>query len=391
MIPQGFQVVAVEAGFKPSGHCDVALFYSPTPCNAAALFTRNRVAAAPVQLGRQLLAQENAQLSGVFINSKNANAVTGEQGLKDARQTSKWLTESLGGDFLVMSTGVIGVPLPMAKIRTGVEKVTAAIKAGENAPDAAAKAIMTTDTRPKVANAVFLIDGAEVRVWGVAKGAGMIHPDMATMLSVILTDAIVSSKELDAALRKACDDSFHCVSVDGDTSTNDTLSLLANGASGKSMDTPEHHKAFQDALDYVCQSLARQVAFDGEGARHHVTLKVEGCADAAEARQIGRTIITSPLVKTAIYGRDANWGRVLAAAGRSGVAFDPLHASLWFGPLQLLKDGAPVPFEETRAREVLSELELEIRLVVGEGAGAATLWTCDLTEEYIMINADYRT
>ena len=248
---------------------------------------------------------------------------------------------------------------------------------------------MTTDTRPKTAERSFDLDGVPVSVWGTAKGAGMIHPDMATMLAVILTDAAVAAEVLDRALRTACDTSFHCISVDGDTSTNDTLVVLANGASGKSLET--EHGAFQEALSEVCQSLARQIAFDGEGARHHVTLEVSGCANDAEARQIGRTIITSPLVKTAIYGRDANWGRVLAAAGRSGVAFDPAQCDLWFGPIELLRQGLPMPFDEARARALLSELQLEIRLSVGRDSGRAILWTCDLTEEYITINADYRT
>jgi glutamate N-acetyltransferase/amino-acid N-acetyltransferase len=384
-----FQAVAVEAGFKGAGKPDVALIYSRLPCNAAALFTRNLVAAAPVLLGREQLAR-GAKLSGVFINSKNANAVTGAQGLADARQTAVWLDEQLGGDFLVMSTGVIGVPLPMDKIRLGVERVAAAVRSGENDPQGSARAIMTTDTHPKTAETAIDLQGVRIHLWGVAKGAGMIHPDMATMLSVIATDVAATPEQLDRALRRACDTSFHCISVDGDTSTNDTLVLLANGASGQTLLTGDE-PAFEAALADVCQQLARQVAFDGEGAKHHVTLEVEGCRDAAEARQIGRTIITSPLVKTAIYGRDANWGRVLAAAGRSGVEFDPIQADLWFGPLELMRSGTPVPFDEARARAILSALALNIRLRVGAGPGRCTLWTCDLTEEYIAINADYRT
>ena len=391
MIPCGFQAVAVEAGFKGAGQQDVALFYSSQPCTAAALFTRNLVAAAPVQLGREQLASPQARLSGVFVNSKNANAVTGMQGMRDARQTADWLAQSLGGEFLIMSTGVIGVPLPMEKIRVGVERCSGAIAAGQSDPAAASRAIMTTDTRPKVAHALLDLGGTRASLWGVAKGAGMIHPNMATMLSVILTDLAIPSDFLDSALRRACDTSFHCLSVDGDTSTNDTLALLANGASGKTLQGAEEEAQFHKALENVCQSLAQQIAFDGEGARHHVTLQVSGCADDAAARQVGRTIITSPLVKTAIYGRDANWGRVLAAAGRSGVDFDPLETDLSFGPLELLRQGVPQPFDEQQARAVLSEVALEIRLKLGRGPGNATLWTCDLTEEYISINADYRT
>jgi glutamate N-acetyltransferase/amino-acid N-acetyltransferase len=389
--PPGFVVVAAEAGFKGPGRPDVALFYSPTPCTAAALFTRNLVAAAPVVLGRELLARPNVALSGVFINSKNANAVTGQPGLDNARQTARWLDEQLGGDYLVMSTGVIGQPMPMDKIRLGVERTAALARAGQSDPEAVARAIMTTDTVAKTAERSIEIDGTRVSLWGTAKGAGMIHPDMATMLAVVLTDAVAPAAFLDSALRRACDSSFHCISVDGDTSTNDTLVVLANGVSGKQLASPDQKQAFEAALAEICQSLARQIAFDGEGARHHVTLEVSGCANAAEARQIGRTIITSPLVKTAIYGRDANWGRVLAAAGRSGVSFDPAKCDLWFGPLELLRQGLPVAFDETRARAVLSELALEIRLSVGSGPGSSTLWTCDLTEEYITINADYRT
>jgi glutamate N-acetyltransferase/amino-acid N-acetyltransferase len=279
----------------------------------------------------------------------------------------------------------------MDKIRVGVDRACAAVLAGANDPEAASRAIMTTDTRPKVAHTFLDLSGQRVSLWGVAKGAGMIHPDMATMLSVIVTDLAVPRPLLDSALRQACDTSFHCLSVDGDTSTNDTVVVLANGASGRTPEGPQEELLFRQALERICQDLARQIAFDGEGARHHVTLQVSGCGDDAAARQVGRTIITSPLVKTAIYGRDANWGRVLAAAGRSGVEFDPLEADLWFGPLQLLRQGAPVPFDEQQARQILSELTLEIRLQLGDGPGKATLWTCDLTEEYIAINADYRT
>jgi glutamate N-acetyltransferase / amino-acid N-acetyltransferase len=392
--PLGFRTTVGKAGLKGEGIPDCALLVSELPCQAAALFTRNRVVAAPVTLGRELLAAHQADqldVRGVFINSKNANAVTGEPGLRDARQTADWLKEAVGGHCFVMSTGVIGQPMPMDKIERGLRESLTRFVAGYNEPEQFAKAIMTTDTVPKFSQASFQVGSKTCHLAGFAKGAGMIHPDMATMLSVICCDANISQNVLQDYLREAADQSFHCTTVDGDTSTNDSLLLLANNGAETAELSADELLNFKLALNQVCRDLAIAIAFDGEGARHHITLEVEGTQSHLEARTMGRVILTSPLVKTAIYGRDANWGRILAAAGRSGIEFDPSLASLWLGGVQLLKDGLPLAFDEVRAKEILTETAVSLRLVVGAGTGRATLWSCDLTEEYIAVNADYRT
>ncbi|MBI3926683.1 MAG: bifunctional glutamate N-acetyltransferase/amino-acid acetyltransferase ArgJ [Armatimonadetes bacterium] len=383
-LPIGFSASGISAGLKPGGAPDMALFYSDRPCSGAAVFTRNRVVAAPVRHGQALLKRARDRLRAVVINSRNANAVTGEQGLKDARRMADLTAAALDlppeSDVFVMSTGVIGTPMPMEKIEAGIRLAAAALS--PQAGPLAAAAIMTTDTRPKMASRRC----GELTLSGVAKGAGMIHPDMATMLVVLMTDAAIGPRELELWLTEAVDRSFHCITVDGDTSTNDTCLLLANGAA-RAPDPP----VFQQALIELCQDLARQIAFDGEGAEHRLTLVVRGAPDFAAARSIGRTVATSPLVKTAIFGRDANWGRILAAAGRSGVEFDPEQCSLRFAGLEVLRQGVPQPVDETLAVELLSRPDVEVVLEVGTGPGEATVWSCDLTPEYIRINAEYRT
>ncbi len=392
----GFRAAGVHAGLKPHGAPDVALVVSERPCVAAATFTQNVVKAAPVLYDQALLAQNRTAIWAVVINSKNANAVTGPQGLRDAERMAQITAEALalphGAGVFVMSTGVIGVPLPMEKVERGI-RLAAQSLSPEGGPDAA-RAMMTTDTRPKHSGLAVELAGTRVSVAGMAKGAGMIHPNMATMLAVIATDVAVLPPVLDAALHYAVERSFNCISVDGDTSTNDTCLVLANGLAGN---TPlqeaegEAFAAFRDALTAVCQDLARQIAFDGEGATKRVTITVYNAGSFEAARQVGRTIATSPLVKTALFGRDANWGRVLAAAGRSGVAFDPQRTNLWFGDLQVLRHGLPVPFDEARALEILSERDIFIALDLGKGPGQATVWTCDFSYEYVTINAEYRT
>lgn len=390
-LPRGFRSVAGEAGLKGPGLCDCALIVSDRPCNAAALFTTNLVAAAPVLVGRELLSRhqagESEAVRGVFINSKNANAVTGPTGLENTRRTASWLQKALGGEFFVMSTGVIGQQMPMDKLEKGLRQCIERYQAGDCQPEEFARAIMTTDTVPKLS----FREGQGYSLAGVAKGAGMIHPNMATMLGVICCDVAATPHFLQGCLKRAADQSFHCISVDGDTSTNDTIVLLANGASGVALEGPAAERAFEELVTEICVDLAKSIAFDGEGAKHHVTLEVLGCQGDSQARQIGRTIITSPLVKTAIYGRDANWGRILAAAGRAGVQFDPAETTLKMGELTLLENGTPCPFDETVARQLLSQMQVCVSLIVGSGPGRATLWTCDLTEEYVQVNADYRT
>lgn len=392
----GFRAAGVHAGLKPHGALDLALVVSERPCVAAATFTRNLVKAAPVLYDQALLARNRTAIWAVVVNSKNANAVTGPQGLRDAERMAHITAEALalppGAGVFVMSTGVIGVPLPMDKIERGIRLAASALS-----PDGgleAARAIMTTDTRPKTAGLKVEVDGVPVTIGGMAKGAGMIHPDMATMLAVIGTDAAITPEALDAALHYAVERSFNCISVDGDTSTNDTCLVLANGLAGNpAIERAEGASfvAFRDALTAVCQDLARQIAFDGEGATKRVTINVHNAGSFEAARQVGRTIATSPLVKTAIFGRDANWGRVLAAAGRAGVPFDPDKTSLWFGELQVLRNGQPLPFDEGEALRILSEPDVFITLDLGGDPGQATVWTCDLSYEYITINAEYRT
>ena len=370
--PQGFTAQVARCGLKSNGDPELAVVRSERPCKAAGVFTTNRVAAAPVRYCQQLLARANDMVSAVVINSKNANAVTGPQGDRDCARLASLVD---AGDVLTMSTGVIGQPMPMGVYEKGLENLQDADA------ELLARAMMTTDTHPKVV--VRELEGT--RWLGVAEGAGMIHPDMATLLALVVTDAQIPADDLQQALVDANQVSFQCITVDGDTSTNDTLLVLANGCSGNAP------AGWRTTLREVVVELAQMVAFDGEGARHRVTLHVSGTASDAEARLVGRVVLTSPLVKTAIAGKDANWGRILAAAGRSGVTFEPAEAALWWNQLQLLEAGAPTnPGSAAEARAVEGN-EVELRLVLGQGLGRATLWSCDLTHEYVSINGDYRT
>lgn len=370
--PMEFSAEVARCGLKSNGDPELAVVRSQRPCCAAGVFTTNRVAAAPVRYCQALLERANDKVRAVVINSKNANAVTGPQGERDCARLASLVD---AGDVLTMSTGVIGQPMPMAIYEKGLQELIPA------APEQLARAMMTTDTHPKLVEKEF--EGT--RWLGVAKGAGMIHPDMATLLALVVTDADIPAGDLQKALREANQVSFQCITVDGDTSTNDTLLVLANGASQKSP------AGWQRVLQEVLMDLARQVAFDGEGAQHQVTLHVTGVASDAEAQALGRVVLTSPLVKTAIAGKDANWGRILAAAGRSGVAFQPQEAALWWNDLQLLEAGAPTnPGSEAETKAVQGN-QVELRLQLGQGTGQATLWSCDLTHEYVSINGDYRT
>ncbi|TMC58903.1 MAG: bifunctional glutamate N-acetyltransferase/amino-acid acetyltransferase ArgJ [Chloroflexi bacterium] len=382
--PKGYRASGVAANIKKSGAPDVALIVSGTPATCAALFTTNRVQAAPIQVCKEHLRSHGEQMRAVIINSGNANAVTGQQGIENAQAMADLTASELGtepGSVLVMSTGVIGVQLPMPDVSRGIRLGTQALKA-DGGHDAA-RAIMTTDTRPKELAVSF----GGITVAGMCKGAGMIHPNMATMLAVVTTDARIERAALQAMLASAAQQSFNRISVDGDTSTNDTIVLMANGASGIS---PEPG-AFQEALNHVCVGLAKKIVKDGEGATKFVSLSVSGATSEQDAQRVANTIATSMLVKTAIYGRDANWGRVLAAAGRSGVTLDPAKVDLRFGPLQLLRAGTPVPFSEEAALKYLSQDEIEIALDLGLGKASVTMWTCDLSHEYVSINAEYRT
>jgi glutamate N-acetyltransferase / amino-acid N-acetyltransferase len=342
----------------------------------------------------------------VLINSGCANACTGQSGLDNARATQQLVAGAIGcaaDEVLVMSTGVIGVQMPMARLAAGIAAAGKGINRGEAEGAegrevgglAAARAIMTTDTRPKHLAVRVELPGGAVMIGGMAKGAGMIHPNMATMLSLITTDAAVAPDVLKRLLDTAVSHSFNRISVDGDTSTNDTVLLLANGASGVAMADAAGEAAFGAALTHLCTQLAQMVVRDGEGATKFVTITVHGAATDDAAHQIANTIATSPLVKTAFTGSDPNWGRILAAAGRAGVPFDPACASLWIGSrqpeLELVASGAPTGYAEADAAAIFARPEFLVQLTVGMGEGTAVVWTTDLSHDYVTINADYRT
>lgn len=395
--PLGFSAAAVAAGIKQSGRPDLVLVVSDRDCAAAGVFTRNRVAAAPVIIDRETLAADATGMRGVVINAGNANACTGEPGVADAREMQRLAADMIGarpGQFLVMSTGVIGVPLPMARVQAGI--ATAAPLLSPHNGRAAAEAIMTTDTYPKsLAVEVDLPDG-RVTVGGMAKGAGMIHPDMATLLGVIATDAAVPTAVLAELLHDAVAGSFNAITVDGDTSTNDTILLLANGASGVAVSDATSQAFFAAALNELCHALAMMVVKDGEGATRVVTVCVTGAASVSDARQVADTIATSPLVKTAFAGGDPNWGRIMMATGRSGVELAQEQLGLWINapgaePLEIVRHGTPTAYRESDAAAIFALPEFTVRVDLGRGAEATTIWTTDLTHDYVTINADYRT
>lgn len=387
--PAGFTAGAAAGGVKEAtaSRLDVALLVAERPSTAAAVFTTNQVVAAPLVITRKHLAA--GQLRGVVVNSGNANACTGAQGERDALAMASAAAAKIGcpaGAIAVASTGVIGIPLPVDRIGKAVERI---------APDPSgwepfARAIMTTDTRPKVAEREVWLAGRPVRIGGTAKGAGMIHPNMATLLVFLTTDAVLDAAGAGAALRQAVDASFNAISVDGDTSTNDMTLLLASGASDVK---PEGHEtaAFTGALAEVCADLARQVVADGEGATKVFEVRVRGAASDEDARLAGRTITTSNLVKTAIHGADPNWGRILAAAGRSGARVDARRASVRIGDIAVFTGGSPANWDAAAVRAVFEAPEIVIELDLGLGTGTARAWGCDLSAEYVRVNSEYTT
>jgi glutamate N-acetyltransferase/amino-acid N-acetyltransferase len=375
--PQGFKTAAIAAGIKKKGP-DLGLIYSVRHATAAAVFTRNAFPAAPIIVSKRHLTESQHTARAILVNSGNANAATGEPGLIAAQSCTEELSRALAcapAEVLVSSTGVIGRPLPAERIHTAIPQLVAELTPIE--PERFARAIMTTDTFPKIAES----ESGGIRIMGFAKGAGMIHPDMATMLAFIMTDAALSFPELDSALRYAVDRSFHCLTVDGDTSTNDTVAILANGASGVAPKTEEFRRQLTD----VCQRLAQSIARDGEGASKFVELIIEGAPSDEAARHVGRTVARSPLVKTAIYGCDPNWGRLICAIGNSGVTLASDHVDLYIDDLPLIGG------DLSAVQERLKSKEIKIRIDLRSGMGQARVWTCDLTEEYIHINADYTT
>ncbi|KAL2916381.1 Arginine biosynthesis bifunctional protein ArgJ, mitochondrial [Polyrhizophydium stewartii] len=412
--PAGFVAGATATGVKKSGAKDLALVASPAhPCTVAAVFTTNRFCAAPVQVSRCVLAATHGTgLRAVLVNSGCANACTGQRGLDDAWRLARLVDESLGGPpqaaappdaagTLVMSTGVIGQPLQMDKIERGVRSLVGHTGASLASWLAVAEGIMTTDTFPKLLSREFRApSGATYRMAGWSKGAGMIHPNMATLLSAVFTDASVSKPVLDAAVKFAADRSFNAISIDGDTSTNDTFAVVANGAS----DAPlidatigPDFDAFRDNLTAFAADLAKLIVRDGEGATKFVEIHVKGARSFAEAKTVASTIATSPLVKTAIYGKDANWGRIVCAVGYSGVDVDPSKVNLHFATLSgtysqhLFKDGAPFDVSEETAAKILEEEDILITVDLGLGSEDARMYTCDFSHEYVSINADYRS
>jgi glutamate N-acetyltransferase / amino-acid N-acetyltransferase len=392
-LPRGFRFAGVKCGVRPDrDRLDLALVVSDRPATAAGVFTQNRVCAAPVHLCRERLPTDDAR--GVVICAGNANACTGEQGLTDAHTMAAVAAQQAGCDerqMLVASTGVIGRLLPMDKITSGIEIAAEMLATTPGAFRDVTHAIMTTDTRPKVVFRSLHRAGGDVRLAGFAKGAAMIGPNLATMLAFVLTDAGVEPVDLQDALCRAAECSFNCISVEGHTSTNDTLLVLANGASERQLEGQDLDQ-FEVALTDVCIELARMMAGDAEGAKHLVTIEIEGLADDRLARQVAKTIADSALVKTAIFGADPNWGRFVSAAGYAGVPFEENELSLWLGDMPLYKDGAPLPFDAATASAYLkSNREVTMRLKFANGPGRCTFWTCDLTPEYVRLNAEYTT
>ncbi len=392
---RGFAAAAAHAGLKPDGAPDVALLVSATSCAAAGVFTRNAVRAAPVVYDAELLAERPGRIRAVAMNARVANACTGSDGLAAARAMAQAAEQAAAlptRTALVLSTGVIGVPLPVAPIVDALRQAAARLSPAGGIE--AARAIMTTDTRPKHCAVRFETPGGLVTVGGIAKGAGMIHPDMATLLAVLTTDAVAEPASLQPLLRRVADRSFNAISVDGDTSTNDTALLLANGAAGVD---PARDGAvwqlFEEAVQHVARVLALAIVGDGEGASKLVEIQVVGAASEAVARDIGRAIARSTLVKTAIYGADPNWGRILAAAGAAGVALAldrlTLQAAADGEWLTLAEGGATAHPDAERARAIFRQKTIRLRIDLGLGRAEAMVWTCDLTPDYVRINADY--
>ena len=385
--PRGFRASGIHCGIKRE-RADLALLVSDVPASAAGVFTTNRVQAAPVRYTRRAVAAGRAQ--AVVVNSGNANACTGEPGLADAAEMALLSAEALGLDrelVLVASTGVIGVPLPMEAIRRGIPMAAAALEADGTA---AAEAIRTTDNFSKTAACRLEIGGVEVTIGGMAKGAGMIHPNLATTLCFLTTDAALPPAVLRGALQRAVAESFNSITVDGDTSTNDTVLLLANGrAGGAPITNGEALTRFTAGLSLVASELAKMVVKDGEGATKLVEIRVEGALSNAEAHQAAMTVANSLLVKTALHGGEPNWGRILAALGRSGVEMREETTDVHFGDLAIVRGGLGVPGVWDAAAAALEQKEVTIRIRLGVGSGAARAWTSDLSEEYVRINGSY--
>jgi len=392
--PKGFRAAGVHCGVKRNPqNPDVGLFVSDVPCTAAGVYTKNLVCAAPVIIDQARTPSDNVRL--VVVNSGNANACTGEQGDRDAQEMVRLAAGAVDAaetQALVMSTGVIGVPLPMEKVSAGIRLAAEQLGDDEKSLHDAERAIMTTDKFEKVAGRTISIDGNDVQVTGFAKGAGMIGPNMATMLCLVLTDAAISPENAQSLLKSVADETFNCISVEGHTSTNDTLLLLANGAAGTPPLEGELLEAFRAGLTEVCAELARMIPTDGEGATHLITIEVEGCQSDEDAQKIAHTVANSILVKTAIAGGDPNWGRIMSAAGYAGPWFDLGQSSLLLNGIPVYRSGQPLVFDEAAVSQSIRETqETTIRMTLGDGPGRARHWTSDLTVDYVKFNSLYRT
>jgi len=397
--PKGFKAGGIRCGIKASAKKrDLAIIYSQKLCTAAGVFTTNRVKAACILVSSEHL--KDGKLHAVIVNSGNANACTGEAGIAAARKMTELAAEVLGVEseqVAVASTGVIGVPLPIGVIESGIAELKSSLTADEAGHSAAHEAIMTTDTRKKEGAVEIEIGGKTVRIGAMAKGAGMIHPNMATLLGFVTTDAAIPSDLLQSCLKTAARRSFNRVTVDGDTSTNDTLIIMANGEAGNAPIQPSgaELQTFQNALEALCIKLAKAVARDGEGATKLITVSVTGASDEDAAERLAKSVASSSLVKAACFGEDANWGRILCAMGYSGADFNPAEVDVCFESegeeVTVCRGGASVPFSEEAAKKILGREDLGIRIKAGNGAGAAAVWGCDLTLDYVKINGSYRS
>ena len=396
---KGFEAAAAAAGIKYQDRTDMALIYSEKPCKVAGTFTTNVVKAAPVKWDRNVV-DSGMKSQAVIVNSGIANACTGEEGMSYCKETAKEAAQVLGVDarsVLVGSTGVIGMQLPMDRVKEGIRKLAEAKKPDLESGTQAAQAIMTTDTKKKEVAVTVEIGDVTVTIGGMAKGSGMIHPNMCTMLAFITTDAKISKKALQAALSEDVEDTYNMISVDGDTSTNDTVLLLANGAAGneKIRYGTWEYEAFKNALHYVNETLAKEMAGDGEGATALFEAKIIGADTKEQAKKLAKSIVCSNLTKAAIAGHDANWGRILCAMGYSGAQFDPEKVDLYFeseaGKLKIIENGVALNYSEEKATEILSQPKVTAIADIKGGDVEAAAWGCDLTHGYIDINADYRS
>ncbi|WP_165249828.1 bifunctional glutamate N-acetyltransferase/amino-acid acetyltransferase ArgJ [Paludisphaera soli] len=389
LVPKGFRASAVKAGIKPSGGLDLAMLVADVPCSAAGTFTTNRVCAAPVRWCRPLIPSDS--MRAVVVNAGNANAATGAQGEANVRRTAEVAAGLVGcepNQVLIASTGVIGHQLPMDRLEAGLNAAAPGLSTDPESFRTAAQAILTTDTRTKTIART--VDGASL--FGMAKGAAMIGPRMATMLAFLTTDARIAPADLQAMLSEAVEESFNCLSVEGHTSTNDTVLLLASGLASDEPLRGDSLKAFGRELHDACQTLAQEMAADGEGSTHFITIDVEGCTDREEARTLARAVADSPLVKTAIHGADPNWGRIVSAAGYAGVPFEETQLSLWINGVCVYEQGTPTNFDAaTLSTDLRANRAVHLRLLFARGPASIRFWTCDLTAEYVHLNADYTT